>query len=66
MPNELSSAAEKPKMETPCIQICAIDDSTGLCAGCGRSRGEIARWTSFTDAERRRIMDELPKRLENR
>ncbi|PPC85545.1 MAG: hypothetical protein CTY39_06835, partial [Hyphomicrobium sp.] len=30
----------------------------------GRTRAEIARWTSFTDAERRRIMMELPRRLQ--
>jgi predicted Fe-S protein YdhL (DUF1289 family) len=31
--------------------------------GCGRSLAEIAGWTSLSDAERRRIMDELPARL---
>ena len=49
-------------MESPCIKVCAIDPATGLCAGCFRSRGEIAGWTAMTDTERRRIMDELPAR----
>ncbi|PPC99798.1 MAG: DUF1289 domain-containing protein [Hyphomicrobium sp.] len=51
-------------MESPCINICSIDEARGLCTGCGRTRAEIARWTSFTDAERRRIMMELPRRLQ--
>ena len=50
-------------METPCVKICLIDESNGLCSGCGRSRREIGGWTSFTHAERSRIMSELPERL---
>ncbi|WP_334145827.1 DUF1289 domain-containing protein [Hyphomicrobium sp.] len=49
-------------MESPCIKICVIDPADGLCEGCRRSRHEIARWTSYTDAERRRIMAELATR----
>ncbi|WP_072390908.1 DUF1289 domain-containing protein [Hyphomicrobium sp. CS1GBMeth3] len=49
-------------MESPCIQICVIEAADGLCRGCRRSRHEIARWTSYTDAERRRIMQELNTR----
>lgn len=52
------------RMESPCINICSIDEARGLCTGCGRTRAEIARWTSYTDAERRRIMMELPRRLQ--
>jgi predicted Fe-S protein YdhL (DUF1289 family) len=51
-------------MESPCINICTIDEARGFCTGCGRTRAEIARWTSFTEAERRRIMMELPRRLQ--
>ncbi|MBN8912113.1 MAG: DUF1289 domain-containing protein [Rhizobiales bacterium] len=49
-------------MDSPCIKICVIDPTDGLCEGCRRSRHEIARWTSYTDAERRRIMAELKTR----
>lgn len=49
-------------METPCIKVCSIDPGSGLCSGCHRSRGEIAQWSSYTDAERRRIMSELKQR----
>jgi predicted Fe-S protein YdhL (DUF1289 family) len=51
-------------IETPCEQICIVDAPSGLCRGCGRSLVEIERWTAFSDGERRRIMDELPRRLE--
>lgn len=49
-------------METPCVNICVIDQATRLCAGCHRSIDEIARWRAYTDAERARIMAELPAR----
>ncbi len=50
-------------ISSPCIKVCTIDPSAGLCAGCGRSLAEIARWTSLSNTERERIMAELPQRL---
>ena len=49
-------------METPCINICTLDHASGLCLGCGRTIEEIARWSAMSEAERRRIMAELPAR----
>lgn len=49
-------------MDTPCVNICAIDPETGLCEGCGRTIREIASWASLAPEERRRIMAELPGR----
>jgi predicted Fe-S protein YdhL (DUF1289 family) len=51
-------------MESPCILVCSIDDKTGYCFGCGRTRDEIAGWISYSDTERRTIMASLPARLE--
>jgi len=50
-------------IETPCIKVCTIDAASGLCIGCGRTLDEIARWGSFTDAERCAVMAALPRRL---
>jgi len=50
---------------SPCEKICAVDPVSGLCLGCGRSLAEIERWTKYSDAERARLMEELPKRLED-
>lgn len=49
-------------MESPCVKICVIDPAAKRCTGCQRTLDEIARWSSLTDAERRRIMTDLPKR----
>ena len=49
---------------SPCRNICIVDPPTGLCGGCGRNLTEIANWSGYSDAERKRVMAELPKRLE--
>jgi len=49
-------------MDSPCIDVCVIDTRSELCAGCGRTLAEIATWSTFTPAERRRIMALLPER----
>jgi predicted Fe-S protein YdhL (DUF1289 family) len=51
-------------LETPCIEVCAIDAETGLCRGCGRTIDEIARWAPMTSKQRRAIMAMLPTRRE--
>lgn len=50
-------------METPCVRICVLDAATGLCSGCGRTLDEIGDWLQFSEAERERIMAELPDRM---
>ena len=49
-------------MQTPCIKVCTLDARTGLCLGCGRTIDEIARWSSMSEAERARIMEDLAQR----
>ena len=50
-------------IESPCILVCSIDEKTGYCFGCGRTRGEIASWLTMTPPQRRAVMEELPARL---
>ncbi|OSP56148.1 DUF1289 domain-containing protein [Pseudoruegeria sp. SK021] len=57
-----SNAADRPKMASPCISICAIHPVTRMCTGCKRSREEIALWTRYSDEERAAIMRALPDR----
>jgi predicted Fe-S protein YdhL (DUF1289 family) len=47
---------------TPCIQVCIVDGESGLCVGCHRTLAEVGNWTRFTDAQRARLMAELPER----
>jgi predicted Fe-S protein YdhL (DUF1289 family) len=49
-------------IESPCTKLCTLDTRTGLCLGCGRTIEEIARWSAMSEAERARVLTELPGR----
>ncbi len=51
-----------PSIATPCIKVCTVDGTSGLCLGCLRTLGEIAGWAKLDEAIRARIMAELPGR----
>ncbi len=46
---------------SPCIGVCELN-ADGYCAGCRRSIDEIAGWSTMSDDERLRIMEQLPQR----
>jgi uncharacterized protein len=49
-------------VRTPCVNVCVVDGASSLCLGCYRTLEEIGRWSRFDEAERERIMSELPGR----
>lgn len=49
-------------IRTPCIKVCVVDGESGLCLGCYRRLNEVAGWARLSEAERERIMAELPTR----
>ncbi len=53
---------DMPRIESPCVQVCLVDQASGLCMGCRRSVAEIAAWSTMTPAQRRRIMSALASR----
>ncbi|MEQ9491911.1 MAG: DUF1289 domain-containing protein [Alphaproteobacteria bacterium] len=54
--------AKLPDLPSPCIGVCAIDVTTGLCAGCMRTPTEIALWGGSDNEKRYEILQELKKR----
>jgi predicted Fe-S protein YdhL (DUF1289 family) len=50
-------------ISSPCIRLCVLNETTGLCEGCGRTSAEIARWWRMSEDERLRIMGQLESRL---
>ena len=49
-------------MPSPCVGFCRLDDASGLCIGCARSRAEIASWKDTPPAILERIWSDLPER----
>jgi predicted Fe-S protein YdhL (DUF1289 family) len=47
-----------PQVASPCVSVCRMRDD-GVCAGCGRTLGEIAEWSLASDDRRRAILDRI-------
>ena len=47
---------------SPCVSVCQMNETTGLCEGCLRTLDEIAAWSQLADADRRRVWQALPAR----
>jgi predicted Fe-S protein YdhL (DUF1289 family) len=47
---------------SPCVNICRMDEATGLCEGCQRTLDEIACWSLLDDAEKSAVWDQLAQR----
>ena len=50
------------KMPSPCVSVCQMDPSDGVCVGCYRTRGEIASWRDMNEADQLKLMDILSER----
>jgi len=50
---------------SPCISVCALD-AGGYCAGCLRTRDEIAGWIKLSPQEQWSLLRELEVRREAR
>ena len=48
---------------SPCISVCQINDTSGLCDGCFRTRDEIANWASADDAAKQATWARIGQRM---
>ncbi|MEX3930425.1 DUF1289 domain-containing protein [Paraburkholderia phymatum] len=56
------TAQDIAPVPSPCINVCRMDPANGLCEGCLRTIDEIANWSSFDDAAKRAVWDEIERR----
>lgn len=47
---------------SPCVNVCRLDESQGLCVGCRRTLAEIGAWSRLSDADKLAIWAQLPER----
>ncbi len=52
----------RPKIDSPCVNICVIHPEARLCTGCLRTIDEITQWSHMTPEARKALMAELPAR----
>ncbi|ABM35800.1 YbaK/EbsC family protein [Polaromonas naphthalenivorans] len=50
-------------VSSPCISICRMNASSGLCEGCFRTRDEIAGWSGATDEGKRAVWKIIEQRM---
>ena len=48
---------------SPCIEVCRMNELTGLCEGCWRSLAEIVQWANADDGEKRLILARIEQRV---
>lgn len=50
---------------SPCVSICELDETSGFCLGCWRTREEIIGWKNMMDDQRRVLLKALHLRRED-
>lgn len=60
--NEVGTQPRSGSVPSPCINVCRMSEATGWCDGCLRTIEEIAGWSSFDDAAKRTVWDEIERR----
>jgi predicted Fe-S protein YdhL (DUF1289 family) len=55
------SEAQEPKVESPCVRNCCLDDAD-VCMGCFRTLREICDWHSASAAQKREILGRCEER----
>jgi predicted Fe-S protein YdhL (DUF1289 family) len=49
-------------IESPCTNVCIIDQRSGRCRGCYRTLAEISRWMSYSRAEKLALLETIAQR----
>jgi predicted Fe-S protein YdhL (DUF1289 family) len=44
---------------SPCTDVCKLDQQTGYCLGCFRTRDEIKAWKTMGDTDKLGVLDVL-------
>ena len=44
------------EVASPCISVCTMDENSGFCFGCYRTREEIQDWWDLDNVEKRKII----------
>jgi predicted Fe-S protein YdhL (DUF1289 family) len=50
------------EIQSPCIGVCSMDDSTGFCQGCYRTMDEIQQWWDLDNLQKQAVVDSASER----
>ncbi|MSQ19072.1 MAG: DUF1289 domain-containing protein [Betaproteobacteria bacterium] len=57
-----SQPAQEPTVASPCVDVCKMSATTGLCEGCLRTIDEIAGWSTMTVTAKREVLERVRDR----
>ncbi len=55
-------AAAEDLVTSPCVSVCAVDKTLGMCIGCLRTLAEIGAWRTMTLAEKKATVEACAER----
>jgi len=50
------------EIQSPCIGVCSLDDTTGYCYGCYRTIDEIKGWWGMSQSEQKSLLSTIETR----
>ncbi len=56
------SEIAQEEVQSPCIGVCSIDETSGYCQGCYRTIDEIKNWWDMSTPEQTQLVTELEQR----
>jgi len=56
------SGAQVPAVESPCQGVCVVGFLDQRCHGCGRTIEQIQNWLSYSEQQRKTIMQTIKER----
>ena len=66
-PDSLAERARQARvlaqgLPSPCISVCTMNATSGLCEGCLRTLDEIAAWSVMGDADKHAVWQRIEQR----
>jgi len=58
----VQAQAKERNLPSPCISVCTMELSSGLCRGCLRTLDEIAVWSTMGDTDKRAVWARIEAR----
>ena len=59
-------SSDSVHVPSPCVSICVVHPTTGLCEGCLRNLNEIAAWGQMAGAQQRAVWQQIQVRCEDK
>jgi len=60
-----ANIADDELVASPCVSVCVVDKTSGMCIGCLRTLKEIGAWRIMTPAEKKAVVEACAARAKS-